>query len=147
MRELFHSTKVINVIPPITNSDNTARVGSIVDHAGFEAAMYVIAYGNKTDGVVTVLLEEGDDAALADAAAVADADLHGTEALVAAADGVANANKIGKLGYQGNKRYTRLTLTPSSNAGSLPLAAQAILTGARHNPVQAGDGSAVVQVP
>jgi len=64
---------------------------------------------------------------------VDDAHLVGTEA--AAAFNFADDGEVRKLGYVGNKRYTRLTVTPSGNSGSAPIAAMAILGNPADAPV------------
>ena len=61
-----------------------------------------------------MLFEDGDAANLSDAAAVADADLLGTEAL--ASFQFDDDNEVRKIGYIGNKRYCRVTITPAGNA-------------------------------
>jgi hypothetical protein len=108
-------------------SDDTPEVGAIIDRQGFDGLTYVIATGTlaDVDATFTILLEEGDDSGLSDAAAVADADLLGTEAL--AAFTFTNDDATRKLGYLGSKRYTRLTITPAANTGSAPISAVAIL--------------------
>jgi hypothetical protein len=83
-------------------------------------------------------LEHGDDPALADTAQVTNADLLGT--LAGASFTFADDNIVKKLGYaprsNPRKRYLRLTVTPTSNdAGSAPIAAVAIMSGARTQPV------------
>ena len=115
------------VISPVSVADNTAQVGQIIDRAGFESLTYVIATGSiaDADATFTVLLEEGDASNMSDAAAVADADLIGTEVL--AAFQFDDDNECRKLGYKGNKRYTRLTITPVNNASAAVIAAVAIL--------------------
>lgn len=127
MRDLHNNIAPKRVISPVSVADNTAQVGQIIDRQGFRALEYVILTGSLSDAdaTFTVLLEEGDASNLSDAAAVADADLLGTEALASftfAAD-----DKVFKLGYKGNKRYTRLTITPAANASAALLAAVAIL--------------------
>lgn len=127
MRDLHNNIAPKRVISPVSVADNTAQVGQIIDRQGFQALEYVILTGSLSDAdaTFTVLLEEGDASNLSDAAAVADADLLGTEALASftfAAD-----DKVFKLGYNGNKRYTRLTITPAANASAALLAAVAIL--------------------
>ena len=61
----------------ITVSDTTAIVSGIIDMQGFDALEFLIAAGTLVDADTTfaVLVEEGDDSGLSDAAAVADADL------------------------------------------------------------------------
>ena len=64
-------------------ADGADVVGSIIDMQGCNALEFVFQVGEYTDGSVTPLIEEGDNAALSDAAAVDDADLLGTEAAAA----------------------------------------------------------------
>jgi len=72
-----------------------------------------------------VLLEEGDDSGLSDASGIADLDLIGTEAL--AGFQFDDDDETRKLGYKGNKRYTRLTITPVGNASAALFSAVAIM--------------------
>lgn len=127
MRDLHNNINVKPVISPQVGTDNTAMVGAIIDRQGYESLEYIIATGTlaDADATFTTLLEEGDAANLSDAAAVADADLLGTEAL--ASFTFASDDKVFKLGYKGNKRYTRLTITPAANTGNAPIAAVAVL--------------------
>ena len=127
MKDLFTKIHPLRVIAPVSVADNTAQVGQIIDKRGFESVTYVIATGAiaDVDATFTVLLEEGDAANLSDAAAVADADLLGTEVL--AAFQFDDDNETRKLGYIGSKRYTRLTITPVNNASAAVLCAAAIL--------------------
>ena len=127
MRDFFNSMNPIRVISPVSVADNTAEVGQIIDRQGFDGLTYVIATGSlaDVDATFTVLLEEGNDSGLSDAAAVADADLLGTEAL--ASFTFTHDDETRKLGYVGDKRYTRLTITPAANASAALLSAVAIL--------------------
>jgi hypothetical protein len=127
MRDLSNNINIKRVISPVSVADTTAQVGQIIDKAGYESVTYAIATGSiaDADATFTVLLEEGDDASLTDAASVADADLLGTEAL--AAFQFDDDNECRKLGYKGNKRYTRLTITPVNNASAALISAVAIL--------------------
>lgn len=127
-RDLFnHVTPKPVFNPKAAVTDNTAQVGTIIDHQGYHSATYLLVTGNDadTDATFTVLLEEGDDSALSDAAAVADADLIGTEVL--ASYTYADDNKCFKLGYKGTKRYTRMTVTPALNSGNMFLAGICLL--------------------
>jgi hypothetical protein len=136
MRDLMNSIHpVVSIVPQTATNADTAIVGAIIDHAGYNSACYVIALGTLTDINATsvVLLEEGDASNLSDAAAVADADLIGTELL--AAFTFADDIECKKLGYRGTKRYTRLTVTPSgNNSGDLPIAAVCVLGHASVEP-------------
>ena len=105
-----------------TVTDDTAVVSGIVDMQGFDSLEFLIAAGTLADADATfsVTVEEGDVSDLSDAAAVADADLLGTEALAGftfADDGASR-----KVGYKGNARYVRCTVTPANNTGSAPIA-------------------------
>ncbi len=80
-----------------------------------------------------------------DAAAVADTNLLGTEAL--AGFTFADDDEVRKIGYMGHKRYVRLTITPASNTGAWDIAALALLGRPRHAPSQTADVAVVTQVP
>ncbi len=126
MQDLMNSIDVKRVISPVSVADNTAQVGTVVDRKGFDSLTYVIATGSIADAdcTFTVLLEESD-ASGSGFAAVADADLIGTEVL--AAFQFDDDNECRKLGYKGAKRYTRLTITPVNNASAALLSAVAVL--------------------
>jgi hypothetical protein len=134
MRDLHNHINIKRVISPVSVADNTAQVGQIIDKQGYDALEYVILTGSlaDADATFTVLLEEGDVSNLSDAAAVADADLLGTEALASFI--FSDDNKCFKLGYVGGKRYTRLTITPAANASAAVIAACAILGHANASP-------------
>lgn len=127
MRDLMNNIDVKRVISPVSVGDNTAQVGQIIDRAGADSVTYVIATGSIADADATfaVLLEEGDTSDLSDNAAVADADLIGTEAL--AGFQFDDDNECRKLGYKGGKRYTRLTITPTGNASAALVSAVCVL--------------------
>lgn len=127
MKDLISKIHPKRAISPVSVADNTAQVGQIIDRQGFNSLTYLIAIGSVADADATfaVLLEHGDDAALADAAAVPDIDLIGTEAL--AGFTFADDDEARKLGYKGIKRYTRLTITPANNASAALISAIALL--------------------
>lgn len=133
MRDSISRTQVKRVLSPVSVADNTAQVGQIVDHQGYDSAAYLVLLGSIADADVTftVLLEEGDAANLSDAAAVADADMVsqvlGTAPEIAAGFQFDDDNEVRKLGYIGSKRYTRLTITPANNASAALLAACCVL--------------------
>jgi hypothetical protein len=141
MRDAANSMLVKKVIAPVSESGTSALVGAIIDHQGFDAATYIISTGAiaDADATFTVLLEEGDDSGLSDAAAVADADMvsqtAGTAPETAAAFRYDDDNEVRKLGYTGSKRYTRLTITPVNNASAALASAVCVLTGASLRPV------------
>jgi hypothetical protein len=133
--DLHSKIALRRAISPVSVGDNTAQVGQIIDRQGFSALEFGILTGSlaDADATFTVLVEHGDDPALADAAAVPDVELLGTEA--GAGFQFDDDNETRKIGYAGNRRYVRLTITPAGNAGGALIGAAAILGGAESSPV------------
>lgn len=104
------------ISPAVAGTDNTAYVSQIVDTRGYGSVEWLTLIGANTDADATfvTLVEDGDASNLSDAAAVVDAELLGTEAL--AGFTFDDDNEIRKIGYIGNKRYVRVTITPANNA-------------------------------
>lgn len=111
-------TPARGISPAAAVTDNTAIVSEIFDTRGFHAIMFLILLGAlaDTDATFTVLMEEGDQADLSDAVAVADSDLNGSEEL--AGFTFEHDDGLRKLGYIGSKRYVRVTITPAGNTGN-----------------------------
>lgn len=122
---------VKRAISPVVVTDNTPQVSQIIDTADAQGAVFLIMLGTLSDADTTVvaLLEHGDAANLSDAAAVPDDMLNGTEVL--AGFQFDDDNECRKLGYHGDKRYVRLTLTPANNTGNIPVSALVALLGLR----------------
>ncbi len=133
--DLHNNIGVRTVVSPQSKTGNTAIVGSIIDRQGFGAVEFAISLGSITTAgtTYTALLEESDASDLSGSNAVADVDLLGTEALASFVDSEINTTK--KLGYIGNKRYVRLTLTPAGNTGASLIGAIAILGNAALAPL------------
>ncbi len=135
MRDLANNLHFVPAFQPkAAVTDNTAQVSAILDRRGYEAVALALVTGvqSDADATFTVLLEESDASDMTGATAVDDADLIGTEALASftfAEDGVCR-----KLGYVGNKRYLRATITPANNTGNLFVAGLWVLGGARSLP-------------
>jgi len=127
MKDLHNNVKISAAIAPQNVTTNTALVSSIIDTQGFDSLEFLIATGSlaDVDATFTVLVEDGNDSGLSDAAAVADASLLGTEAT--AGFQFNNDNEVRKIGYVGGKRYARLTITPANNAGDAYISAVAVL--------------------
>ena len=127
LRDLHHNIDVRRVISPVSDADNTALVGQIIDIQGFGSLEYLINTGSlgDADATFTALLEESDASDMTGATAVADSDLLGTELL--AGFQFDDDNEVRKLGYIGSKRYTRLTITPAGNASAALIGAVAVL--------------------
>ncbi|KKM81205.1 hypothetical protein LCGC14_1332190, partial [marine sediment metagenome] len=112
----------------ITTTDNTPFVGEIIDMRGFKSMVFAILVGVNTDADATfvVLIEEDDAGGFGTATSVADVNLDPTEA-VASFD-FADDDTVRKIGYTGEKRYVRMTITPADNAaGNIYIAAIAIM--------------------
>jgi hypothetical protein len=144
-RDLFNRIKVSRAIDPLVQTNSSAAIaGQIVDSLGYESLSYVIETGTLSDADATfdVKLEEGNDAALADAAVVGTADIQVDPGFDGVAANGFNArftfakdNAQLKIGYKGGKRYTRLTIQPNNNdAGSAPIAAVAVFGNPHHYP-------------
>jgi len=138
MRDLHHNiTPARGISPAAAGTDNTAIVSQINDRAGYDSVEFIILIGANTDTNATfaVKVEESDDAGFASPNEVDDINLLGTEAAASftAAD---DDNKVRKIGYVGNKRYQRVTITPSGNDSGNIFVAGVWLNGhPRHAPV------------
>lgn len=91
-----------------TISTNTTTNGNIIDVQGFDAFEFYITSGTLTDGTYAILIQDGEESDLSDAADVTDENLTVTEASVGFAD--TDDNTIKHIGYIGNKRYVRLSI-------------------------------------
>jgi hypothetical protein len=135
-KDLHNNIHVKRGLSPVAaGTDNTPYVSQIVDTAGYESVEFLILIGANTDAdaTFTVLFEDGDAANLSDAAAVADTFLLGTEAL--ASFQYDDDNEVRKIGYVGNKRYCRVTITPANNgAGNIFIAGVWVLGHPRSAP-------------
>lgn len=121
--------------PKAAVADDTAQVSAIIDTAGFEALELVLQNGTNADVDATfaVLVQDGNDPALADASTVPANQLLGT--IAQAGFTFADDNEARKIGYIGGKRYVRVTVTPTGNTGgTLFLAGVAILGHPRSAP-------------
>ena len=133
--DLYSKIAVRRAISPVSVADNTAAVSQVIDRQGFTALMFAIALGAIADADTTmaVLVEHADISDMTGAVAVPDAELNGTEA--AAGFQFDDDNETRQIGYVGNKRYVRLTITPANNASAALIAAVALLGGASDAPV------------
>lgn len=129
MRDLHNNIHTVPLIAPIAaRTDNTAIVSAIIDRRGYDSLELVLITGTNTDVNATfaVLVEDGNASNLSDNAAVADNHLLGTEAL--AAFTFADDVETRKIGYIGDKRYVRVTVTPTGNdSGNIFIAGVAVL--------------------
>lgn len=93
------------------------KVGEIIDTDGAEGLEFLILSGVITTGTFTPKIEDGDNAALSDAADVATDLLIGT--IADATFAVTDDNTVKKIGVVAHKRYVRLTLTGASTPNGL----------------------------
>ena len=135
MRDVLSGLRCARGIDPIeqTNVD-TAFVSQIINLQGFYGLVWVIAYGDITDGNVTftTLMEEDTVVGFGSATAVADADMisqvAGTAPEIAASPLFGDDNEIRKIGYIGAQQFVRLTITPAgNNAGVIDVSAVAVM--------------------
>lgn len=109
--------------------------GENVDLANFDAAVVVIDVGTWTDGTHTFEVQEADDDGSGSPdtwAAVADADLDGSEPVV---DGAADDDQIYEIGYIGGKRWLRVVVTVASATTGAVYAATVVRGKGRNLPV------------
>ena len=114
-KDLHNNINKVVALNQTTITTDTTTNGNIIDLQGYGACEFLIMAGTITDGDYLPLIQEGDESNLSDAAAVADADLLGTEA---GAQFVTNTddNQVSSIGYVGNKRYVRLNLVSTNTA-------------------------------
>jgi hypothetical protein len=129
VKDFHNNCKYTLALAPVIVSDNTAQVGLIIDRAGFAGLELVLATGTLADADATfaVTVDHGNQANLSDAAAVPANQLLGTTAEASFTFAADNTTK--KIGYIGDKRYVRLTITPANNAAAAPLAVVAVQGG------------------
>ena len=121
------------ISPAAAVTDNTAFVSQIIDCANMNATEFVGLFGSVADADVTftVLVEDGNDSGLSDAATVDPTQLLGVVGMGLQFD---SDNKAWKIGYIGGKRYVRVTITPANNSGNIFLAGIWIQTHGRKVP-------------
>jgi hypothetical protein len=109
-------------LAPVSVSDNTAQVSSIMDLQNKRAVDYLILTGSiaDADATFTVLVEESNASDMSGAVAVDDANLIFLEN--AAGFKFDDDSEVRKIGYRGSKRYIRVTITPANNASAALLA-------------------------
>jgi len=135
--DLHNQIYLTQAIAPAAVSDNTAQVSAIIDTQGYSGLEFITNIGAIADADATfaVTIAEGDDSALADAAAVPDTFLIGTLAEAGFKfDSDTTGSKCRRIGYAGDKRYVRYTVTPSNNTGSAVFGVIAMLGSPRANP-------------
>ena len=134
MKDMKNNIKVSNALNIQAIASNTTVNGAIIDTKGYDSLTFVFQTGTITDGDYTLLIQEGNNSGLTDAAAVADADLLGTEA-GASFSADTDDNKVSEIGYRGNKRYLRLSVVSTNVTTGGTVGATAILGNPQFAPV------------
>lgn len=112
MKDLKNNIYVEVGLDGQTISADTTTAGNIIDCLGFESAVTVLQVGVVSAGDVTILLEDGDDSGLSDAAAVPDTFLVGLESDTT----LDTANTVSTIGYKVRKRYLRPSVVTDNSA-------------------------------
>jgi hypothetical protein len=125
-RDLANNLKFARGISATTVTNaNTPFVSQIFDTADYDGVAFVIGTASLTDANATfaVTVDHGNNASLTDAAAVPAAQLTNTTA--SASFTFADDDNVRFIGYVGDKRYVRVTVTPTGNdSGSATLSGQ-----------------------
>lgn len=130
--DLHSNVKQVVALDSQDITTDTTTVGNIIDTVGFESLEYVIQSGTITDGTYTLILEEGDDSGLSDAAVVPAAEVLGVLTGFVAADDDA-AKRVGSIG---KKRYQRLSiLSATTTTGATKMSSVAVLGHPKSAPV------------
>lgn len=131
-RDLHNNVKIVPAIDPAAiRTGNAVTTGATIDTSGFESVEFAVQSGAITDGQFAISVEDGDQANMSDAAAVAAADLIGAAPTLLATDD----SVVKKVGYRGNKRYVRIKATQTGATTGGFVAAVAILGNPRSAPV------------
>lgn len=128
--DTYNAVKAVQSLAPQEVASDTTVNGSEADLGaddGYERAVILCAVGSRTDGTFTFEVQESDTSG-SGFTAVADADLQGTEP-GATGDGVT------KLGYIGDNRYIRVSMTSTSTTNGGLVAAEILSAGPRTEPV------------
>lgn len=131
-RDLHNNVKIVPAIDPAAiRTGNAVTTGATIDTSGFESVEFAVQSGAITDGQFAISVEDGDQANMSDAAAVAAADLIGAAPTLLATDD----SVVKKVGYRGTKRYVRIKATQTGATTGGFVAAVAILGNPRSAPV------------
>ena len=116
-------------------SADTTTVGNIIDTLGFESIEFIVSAGPLNAGTYTVVLEDGDDSGLGDAAVI-DSELV-LGALPVIDEGVPDDNTAKRVGTITKKRFVRLSLVSAGSSLVNLLGSTAVLSNAHTRPTAA----------
>ncbi len=134
MHDLHNNIKVVHAITPAavgTTGAAGGKLSAVIDRAGYESCEFVFSSGASATvaDTITPIVYESDTATTAGFAAVADANLIGSETPL-----TLTAAQSSKIGYKGGKRYVGLRLYGTGTATAI-VAATALLGNPRNAPV------------
>ena len=125
IKDIKTRVAVASVLEAAISSDTTTA-GAIIDTADFDLGiMFDLVASAYTDGSYTLLIEEGDDSGLSDAAVVPAEYLIGALPVVAAATG--SGAVVPTVGLISNKRYVRTSVVSTSTSTGSSVSVRATL--------------------
>jgi len=121
-KDLHNNVEEINAFHAAVISTDTTTHGVIIDTQGYSALEFIVQVSSWTDGTYTVLLEEGNESNLGDAATVNAANVFG------ALPAPASNNAVARVGYRlGIYRYVRLSIVSTVVTTGATVAAVGLL--------------------
>ena len=118
--DIHNSMDAVNALNIQAITTDTTTVGNIIDTDGAEGIEFILHSAGVSAGDFTPKIEDGDDAALSDAADVDSSLIIGS---LAGAQ-IAAANAVTKFGIVNHKRYVRVSIVSDNSAnGTLGVSA------------------------
>lgn len=128
IRDLMRRVLVSQSLSPAARVNGTAT-GTAVDLRGFDAAMFVVSFGNYTDGTHTPSVQHSVDGTTYTSAAAGDLD-----GAFSAATNASAANAAQSVGYIGAQRFVRVVMTTTGATTGALSAANVIAGSPRNTP-------------
>ena len=150
MKDLHHNTKSVRLINETVTSGGGAVNSGDIDRQGFNSQEFLVDFGANLGDTLsgsnyfTVALTHADDdgtGAAGSYTAVAAADVLGAtpdaNGVVVTVDDAAEDEALYQFGYKGNKRFTKLTITPVGTlTNGNPVTALLVKGDAENKPTQ-----------
>lgn len=110
MKDMHSNINVVHAITPAavgTSGAANGTLSAVIDRQGYESVEFIFSSGTTGTGgdTITPIVYESDTATSAGFAAVADANLIGSETAL-----TLSAANTGRIGYNGGKRYVGIRL-------------------------------------
>lgn len=111
MKDLNSQVKISSAIDPAAIfAGNGTKTSAIIDTKDYDSLEFAVISGALTDADYTTTMYESNDSGMSGEAAVADADIIGTESVFA----LAEDSTVKKFGYKGNMRYVRIKIVQTN---------------------------------